>query len=296
QCLGQTWYTSVDMQMYVMLPIMFFPIMYYEKIGLIWLAFMTLVSFAIPTVINHVYQFPLGSLVIPQDKMEDFYFFLYEGPWSRFSPYLIGLFTGYIIYKTANKKVTMTMWQVVLGWVLSAGIGLLVIYGGYPYNSLDIETFAQNRVPTQAISDVYNGFNRGAWGLALMWLVLACHYGYGGLVNSFLAHPSWQPMSRLTYGMFLVSITIQSLIIGSQYSQEYYDHLTVIIITCGTLFICACGACVLSLLVEGPVLGLEKLLFTKQDKKKKDSPVNEEEVNKTHDILNVEAPVGDKLN
>ncbi|CAL4064215.1 unnamed protein product, partial [Meganyctiphanes norvegica] len=291
-CIGQTWYTSVDMQMYVMLPIMFFPLMYYEKIGSIWLSFMTVVSFAIPTMLTHVYQIPLGTFT-PQDKAEDYMFFLYNGPWSRLSPYLIGLFTGYIIYKTANKKVTMTMWQVILGWVLSVGIGLLVVYGEYPYNNLN-ENYTQDRVPTQPISDVYNGFFRGAWGLALMWLLLACHFGYGGLVNSFLAHPSWQPMSRLTYGMFLVSITIQFIIVGSQYTSLYYDHLTVIIFTCGTLFMCGIGSCILSLLVEGPVLGLEKLLFARQDKKKKVIPINEEEEYKTPDILNVEAPAEEK--
>ncbi|CAL4114511.1 unnamed protein product, partial [Meganyctiphanes norvegica] len=290
KCLAQTWYTSVDMQIYVLVPLIFFPLMYYEKVGSIWLAFMTLVSFVIPTVITHIFHFGIGFF-LPVEEQRDFSFFLYNGPWSRMSPYLIGLWTGYIIYKTRNKKVTMAMWQVILGWVTSVVIGLLVVYGPHQYNKLNYAS-----VPTEAIADVYNGFFRGAWGLALMWVVLACHYGYGGLVNSFLAHPTWQPLSRLTYGMFLVSITIQTLIVGSQYTTTSFDHLTIIRYTCGTLFISGIGACILSLLTEGPVLGLEKLLFGRQEKKENIMPINVEEEKKIHESLKVEATAEKKLN
>merc|ERR1712142_27548 len=217
------------------------------------------------------------------------WFFLYCGTWSRMSPYLIGMWTGYIIYKTTNKKVTMTKWQVALGWVTAWVVGLLCVYGAYPYNNFTTKNYGPERYPEQSISDVFNGFFRGAWGLALMWVVLACHYGYGGPINSFLGHPSWQPLSRLTYSMFLVHMIIQYLVSGSVYSLLHFDHLTVIIQTCGTLFLAGIGACILSLLIEGPVMGLEKLLFTRTEKKENVIPVNDGDEKKTNDIVIVEA-------
>jgi len=293
-CLGQTWYTSVDMQIYFLVPIIFFPLMYYGMIGKIWLAVMTLVSFIIPTILSHVYHLALGMFGPPEQGRDNF-FYLYCGPWSRMSPYLIGMWTGYIIYKSANKKVTMNNWQVLLGWVLAWVIGLLCVYGAWPYNDITLPNFGPEKIPTQTVSDVYNGFMRGAWGLALMWVVLACHYGYGGPINSFLGHPSWQPLSRLTYGMFLVHITIQNLVSGSQYTLLHFDHLTVIIQTCGTLFLAGIGACILSLLVDSPVMGLEKLLlFKEKDKKDNLNGVNVKDEKKNDDILTVETPAEKK--
>ncbi|CAL4101292.1 unnamed protein product, partial [Meganyctiphanes norvegica] len=100
-----------------------------------------------------------------------------------------------------------------------------------------------------------------------------------GPVNSFLGHPSWQPLSRLTYGMFLVHIFVIILIVASEFRLKTLSHLDSIVETCGTLFISGIGAVLLSLLVESPVIGLEKLLLTRTGGERK-SETQKESQNK----------------
>ncbi|CAL4101295.1 unnamed protein product, partial [Meganyctiphanes norvegica] len=177
-CMAQTWYTTVDMQIYVLVPLMFFPIMYYRKFGTVWLMLLTLVSCIIPAALSEIYKIPLG-IMVPQDKALDRSFLLDEGTWSRLTPYIIGLWTGYLIYISNKNPIKMESWQVILGWVTACIVALLVLYGIYPSNHLN-KFFVVDRYPEQLVSDIYTGLFRGAWGLALMWVVLACHSGYGG--------------------------------------------------------------------------------------------------------------------
>lgn len=61
------------------------------------------------------------------------------------------------------------------GWLLSALVGLAVIYGLTPY-------FDPVKVPTidPAVNMTYGPLHRTAWALVIAWIVFACSCGYGG--------------------------------------------------------------------------------------------------------------------
>ena len=44
QCMGHTWYLSVDMQLFLVSPLLIYPLWRWKKYGLAWLAFVTLAS------------------------------------------------------------------------------------------------------------------------------------------------------------------------------------------------------------------------------------------------------------
>lgn len=255
-CLPQCWYTGVDTQIYVILPLIFIPLLWRPKIGLPWMGIMTVVSFVIPTVIFAVYNaVPALFFARPEVPMTEFVD-TYQKPWCRANAYLVGCWAGLLIFKVSGKKVNMTWWQALLGWLLAALVACLVIFGVANYNTTD-----HPDLMPPAVSVIYGGFSRGAWALALLWVVFACHTGYGGPINTFLSHPSWQPLSRLTYTMFLTTIPVQFVYSGAVFLPLYLDHLNKIVETCGYLFIGGLLAILLSLMTEGPVLGLEKLLI-----------------------------------
>lgn len=107
----------------------------------------------------------------------------------------------------------------------------------------------------------YGGLHRLAWGAALGWLVFACHNGYGGVVNEFLSHPVWQPISRLTYATYIVAFPVQFFLYYNSRNVYYYTHVNTIISTVGALVIGIGGAVLLSLMAESPIVGLEKILL-----------------------------------
>ena len=88
--------------------------------------------------------------------------------------------------------------------------------------------------PSLAASTMYNGFHRIAWTFSLGWVIFACFHGYGGQViravfcmlnnnwkdlnlgwvNTFLSWKAFQPLSKLSFGMYLLHYNIEPLLWG----------------------------------------------------------------------------------
>ncbi|XP_042891509.1 nose resistant to fluoxetine protein 6-like [Penaeus japonicus] len=261
-CLGQCWYTAVDTQIYICLPIILVPLLWKPNLGLLWMAFVTLVFFCVtPILIGAFHAYPDSFFLANLGYEANYNIHTYEVPWSRAYAYLVGCWAGWLIFKTQNVKVKLAVWQALLGWLVAATIASLVIYGIADYNSLGRgDSFFAKVLPVW-MAALYGGLGRGAWALALLWVVFACHTGYGGLINEFLSHPSWQPLSRLTYSLYLVALPIQAMYMGYVPLPLYMDHTSTIVQTSGYLFVGGLVALWLSLAIEAPIIGLEKLMI-----------------------------------
>ncbi|XP_045133269.1 O-acyltransferase like protein-like [Portunus trituberculatus] len=150
--------------------------------------------------------------------------------------------------------------------------GLLVVFGMFSYNRVVVP------MPYEVMTQlVYGGGHRLAWGAVLAWVVFACHNGYGGVVNGFLSHPVWQPISRLTYTTYLLALSLQSIIIynTSQGGAYYFTHLNTLISTVGAVVVTLPLALLLSLLAESPVVGLERMLLRPNHNSPRPAPPSE---------------------
>ncbi|KAK8751338.1 hypothetical protein OTU49_014264 [Cherax quadricarinatus] len=185
-------------------------------------------------------------------------------PWCRAGPWLVGIWLGYLIYNQGSKKATLEKWQVVAGWTAAVITGFLVVFGIWSYNT--VPPMVEYDVVTQV---VYGGLHRYAWACAVAWVIYASHNGYGGLVNEFLSHPVWQPLSRLTFTLYLVALTLQNLISYNSKIPYYFTHLNKVIETVGALVISGLLASVVYLTVEAPIIGLERCLLTPPDRTRK---------------------------
>ncbi len=61
---------------------------------------------------------------------------------------------------------------------------------------------------SDAASAAYNAFHRLAWGVALSWLIFACHHGYGGFVDAFLSWEAFIPLGRIAFNVYLFHYNI----------------------------------------------------------------------------------------
>lgn len=116
---------------------------------------------------------------------------IYDKPWTRLGPYLVGMTVGYILFKT-NCKIKFTKLQLVVGWSLSSGVILYLLYGLYKVEL------------TKVAAAAYSSLSHSAWAIALAWIIIACSTGYGGFVNKLLSTPWLYPFSRVTYCAYLV--------------------------------------------------------------------------------------------
>ncbi|XP_050710957.1 nose resistant to fluoxetine protein 6-like [Eriocheir sinensis] len=263
-CVPVCWYTSVDFQLYIVAPLMFLPILYRRKPGAAWLGCLLVASAVIPAFIIGVNEMPPTQVMnVPYSQFYEYTKWVYTKPYCRASPYLVGMALGYFMREVDKEKVQLKWWQVALGWIAALATMSAVVFGIADYNDFSTANHEYNG----AVSILYGGLHRLAWGAALAWLVFACHMGYGGPANSLLAHPFWQPLSRLTYTTFLIALNMQILLYGhTPQVPLYYSNTNKIMETAGTILLSGCGAVLLSLLVEAPVLGLEKLILRRESR------------------------------
>jgi peptidoglycan/LPS O-acetylase OafA/YrhL len=117
---------------------------------------------------------------------------------SRAAEFLVGVITGYFmflneqtgtiekIFKRNKKLLTL------LGWVLSIG-----------FFWFHICKFQHVHIPL--IRQIYQSIERELWASAVSWIIFACHtLKSGGIIRSFLSHPNWQPLSKLSLSMYLL--------------------------------------------------------------------------------------------
>lgn len=116
---------------------------------------------------------------------------IYDKPWTRIGPYMIGMAVGWILFKT-DCKVKLNKAKVAIGWSLSLATGLYLIYGLY------------NTTLDRLGGATYSSLSHSAWAMSIAWIIFACSTGYGGWINKLLSSPLIYPFSRTTYCAYLV--------------------------------------------------------------------------------------------
>ena len=166
----------------------------------------------------------------------------------------IPLYQYYSNYGLVDRRLTLHPLLVGLGWVAALVVGLSVEYGMYPYNQPGPATYSTFTAVT------YATLHRPAWALCLCWVVVMCHYGYGGPVQAFLAWKPFIPLSRLTYCAYLVHFIVLDLFWDNT-RVMYKDQLLMSWVFISCVAVSLAFGLVLALLVESPSLNLEKLLM-----------------------------------
>lgn len=141
---------------------------------------------------------------------------IYDKPWTRIGPYMIGMCVGWYLFKTnCNIRMNRVSHQAIMnpfycssnnsicfflifqatvsfGWFCSSFVLLWLIYGLY---KVELGPFS---------AAAFSSLSHTAWAMGLAWIVVACSSGHGGYVNKILSAPVIYPFSRVTYCAYLV--------------------------------------------------------------------------------------------
>ncbi|XP_055913922.1 nose resistant to fluoxetine protein 6-like [Eupeodes corollae] len=249
-CVGQTWYLAVDTQLYVLSPLILIPLWKHGKkvIPIMFILAFLQVGYVIAIFYQYGFNNFLG--VLGDDQLV----LTYKPTHARYSVWLVGIGFGYFMHKNRSKSIRLSRPIQVLGWCACFAVIGAIMYGPYP-------TIHADQGATILQAALYEPFRRIGWGVMLAWVVFACHFGFGGLINSFLSHEMWQPIARLTYSMYLVHLNIQVVNYGLTKTNVYFSDYNFILTFWSTFGICLSVAVVLTLAFEAPVIAIEKLLF-----------------------------------
>ena len=265
-CLGQGWYLANDMQFFFLAPI--FVVLLFRKplAGLLGTVGAIICSAVATAVITAHYH--LGPVTIADTNQDEFWL-LYNKPWIRITPYLVGILGGWFYWKwgesiTAGVK-TLPKWLKVCSgtpiWGVTAAVQYAVVFGLYN----DVQNTMQHHTnPSETVSVSYQSLAKIAWSLSLTIQILLCQCGMGGFINSLLSWNGWLILSRLTYSVFLLHLGLQGVLVGQMRHTFFINpDFEFAVFYLGFLAMAYLSAAVLYLVVEQPVANVEGMTYRK---------------------------------
>ncbi|XP_071495248.1 nose resistant to fluoxetine protein 6-like [Diadema antillarum] len=195
--------------------------------------------------------FPNGNHTSSPGNNGDYYSVVYDKPYCRISPYLLGMMLAYLMQRIGRRELVLNSVVVAGGWTTAVILYMVVIY-----------TNVHNGASSLAASVMYYTFSRFTLAVAIAWVIFSCHYGYGGVVNDFLSWRLWSPLSRLTYSAFLLHQVLQDVYGFGLATPIHWSIYKYAILSAGFISLAYVCAFVMFLLLEFPFINLGKMLLT----------------------------------
>ncbi|XP_051862820.1 nose resistant to fluoxetine protein 6-like [Drosophila albomicans] len=260
-CLGHTWYLAVDMQLYILSPIFLISLYKWGKkaAGGIFVLMLLLSGCLFATMMTNKY----GVFLDFEGQRK-----LYYATHVHAAPWLIGLLFGYFLHLNRNKSFKLIRISIWLGWIVSLALLFTSLFALYPAAQSDAAALT---ILEQAF---YYTLTRIAWPLSLCWVVFACMKGYGGLADSFLSSPLWQPLSRLSYSAYIYHVYIQLVNDKRVRSPSYLSDYDMMLSFWGTFSFTVLMAYVMHIILEAPLGALEGILLSQRRPKQRTEVLN----------------------
>lgn len=131
-------------------------------------------------------------------------------PYSHSVPFFFGFYLGYLMaMKTKLITRALNSRRAAVCWLLT---GLALIVQGYStywwvIGEADYSPF---------MSTIFHIIAPIIWTLAFCWLTIACHYGYGGFINTFLSMKLFMIFGKASYMVYLAHFQVLFTIFGNQ--------------------------------------------------------------------------------
>lgn len=106
-------------------------------------------------------------------------------------------------------------------WTLSLSLMVIVILANYPLMQLDSKE-------TPLEFGLYDALSRVIWSIAVCYIIFACVHNHGGLINRFLSHPLWHPLSRLSYSIYLIHLIVIIVTSATLKAPNYFSELNAV--------------------------------------------------------------------
>jgi peptidoglycan/LPS O-acetylase OafA/YrhL len=255
QCIGWAWYLANDMQFFIISPLMLIPAYFLLPVGAVISSALLLCSFIVTATLAGVFKLTTSFINADPASTAQYGNLIYEKPWARISPYIIGLALGYVFYRGIRlpfSRIVNTILYLIM-WMATVVLLAAPLYGLY--------SEFHGHKPSTAENVIYTTFSRCSWGLGLALLVFACHNGYGGLINTFLSMKIWTPLSRMTFNAYLVHPVVLTVVYGQMQKTFHATDITMATFAVAFVVLSYAVAGVVCVAVEFPLGSVEMLLF-----------------------------------
>ncbi|KAK5645104.1 hypothetical protein RI129_006404 [Pyrocoelia pectoralis] len=261
-CLLHSWYLAVDMQLYILSPLLLIPLKKFPRTTI----FVTCGLIACNVIINfwRAWTLNMNTNYLRIDKyysfnFSDHYLRYYINAFARAAPWLIGFVLGYVIFQkkqnqtnTSFKKGTDTLLWLISLFIIFLSIVLL----NYASVSLEETNVIIHALKMSVIRPIFS--------IAICWVIYSCHFQRSEMLNWFLSLPLFKILSKLSYCSYLVHYPVIGIVFYSTRVSEYSSLLQLFINFSGIMALTQSAALLLSLCIEFPMLEIEKVLLKRK--------------------------------
>ncbi|KAK8759176.1 hypothetical protein V5799_003191 [Amblyomma americanum] len=189
----------------------------------------------------------------------------YFYPFYHTMCYFIGCITFLSLGWFQRQKISVAFQAA--GWCVAIASGLCCIFVKM--------VWYQDGEPIAHFANVSAAFfDRILWSIFLVWVTLACATGRGGFIGKFLAWDAFVPLSRLTFGVYLIHLPFLQLFLHISRERIFFFHFILI----SLVFIVLVWSFVLSYILfifcEAPTAKLDKLAFERRGNSKPRPPAD----------------------
>ncbi|KAJ3656718.1 hypothetical protein Zmor_015768 [Zophobas morio] len=247
RCLRQSWYVSVDSQLYLLTPFMVFCFKRQPGKTFFGVVVVCLCSFVYTwmTVIKN----NIGSLLFIDNNSEMVYF----SPLCRIPVWLIGTCLGYVLYRHNHQKISIPKRVNYVLWILSMTVIIILTM----YQTVLVRE--AHNVYRSAFS---NTFCKPLWALAIGFIILSCCTGHSDPVNTFLSHPVFMLIGKLSYSIYLIHLTVIHVIVANKQQTDYFSTFGLLFDFWGYFVYILISATALCLVFETPTVSILRYLET----------------------------------
>ncbi|KAL4221456.1 hypothetical protein ACF0H5_019713 [Mactra antiquata] len=252
QCMTWSWYIAVNMQFYLIAPIILTFMTFSSSMGLA-INGVLMVAGIVSTGVKEAHVG--GEILTTRTDGGEYWNNVFIKPWCRVSTFCIGIFLGYIIQKLNHIKMNKII--AVLFWIIAVCFALLVMY--IPYTK-----FVENLDPwTNSQQAAYEALGRPVWAISMAWIVYACHSGLGGPLSDFLSWKGFVPLSRLTYLVYLIHPVLMVLVVYSRRTLIHLDDFEMAYQFIGHIVVNFAAAFFASLAFDLPFRNIKRIFHQK---------------------------------
>lgn len=141
-------------------------------------------------------------------------------------------------------------------WATSLTLMAIAIFGFHPFYQF------QSQNTTSLQYGLYDALSHVIWSIPICYIIFACAHNSGGVINWFLSHQFWQPLSKLSFAIYLVHYPVSYLSVASIKTLPYFNEITLVQSIIGNTGLSILVAIPATLAFDLPIDILDKLILS----------------------------------
>jgi len=271
-CIGPLWYLSNEIKFFTILPLIVLAYINNKKIGYFLTCLLIFICFISTFTLSHIRGHSITTLKDPAGEyIEEFY----QYPLTRFGAYFTGVLFGIMYFEWMKSNITPA-YKGTIGerFYNAVKFNPIVRYGLFFLGScimasliliprIELHDLSERNL-SQIPSDIFNTFHRPLFVTGFLFFLSGAMVGRMKLIKGLFGGKLWAPWAKVTFTAYLFHILVLGWVFVTTKSALYATGSYLLFYSFVIFLVTIILSVPLTLIIESPILQLEKLILFPQ--------------------------------